>query len=90
MSTRRGFLFGGTTLLAAPAIVRISSLMPVSRYKTGWYGQVNMYGVGMHENVIDTGALCEMTIEQMLIALRAQIVESARPIQIKPTHVIWP
>lgn len=27
---RRGFLFGGATLLAAPSIVRVSSLMPVS------------------------------------------------------------
>jgi len=29
-SSRRGFLFGiGATLLAAPAIVRVSSLMPI-------------------------------------------------------------
>lgn len=27
---RRGFLFGGATLLAAPAIVRVSVLMPIS------------------------------------------------------------
>ena len=90
MSTRRGFLFGGASLLVTPAIVRVSNLMPLSRYKIGWYGQVNMYGVSMHENVINTGALCEMTLEQMLIVIRASIVKDARPIQIKPTRMIWP
>jgi hypothetical protein len=35
--SRRGFLFGAGALLAAPAIVRASNLMPVSVLPTQWW-----------------------------------------------------
>ena len=33
---RRGFLFGGATLLAAPSIVRVSNLMSISMLKPNY------------------------------------------------------
>lgn len=41
ISSRRRFLFGaGATLLAAPAIVRVASLMPVSALKGDVFAQM--------------------------------------------------
>ncbi len=37
IASRRSFLFGASAFLAAPAIVRVSALMPISVPKTAWY-----------------------------------------------------
>lgn len=55
---RRGFLFGGTTLLVAPAIVRVSSLMPISVLRDFHPAilrlSVNDYGLQLSQSFIET------------------------------------
>ena len=51
---RRGLLIGLGSLIAAPAIVRVSSLMPVKVFKAGWeyvVEGVDQYGLPVIERI---------------------------------------
>ena len=82
LAGRRSFLAGATTFLAAPAIVRVGSLMPVS---VPWEP--------FTRRIFDTSMppLNELTLEGMLLRLRADIDLLGRhQIHLRATHFIVP
>ena len=87
--SRRGFLFGATALLAAPSIVRVSSLMPISVPKMGLIVPEGWtYVERMTTELPFFGSsLLTRTLLEVMIELRKQCDDA---ILIKPTQLIVP
>lgn len=83
---RRGFLFGGTTLLVAPSIVRASSLMKISTPPRSYMSEL-AYSFVETKEIYGANVLNQESVKQMLTYV-SRLPGYPEKFIIKPTHII--
>ncbi len=83
IASRRGFLFGASAFLAAPAIVRVSSLMPISVRPPLLTVPIN-YVDALAASMVETKAITAARVLNMNIeAFRELLLPGLRGIEAK-------